>query len=324
MRLVIMGTGPFAVPTFNALLQSEHEVVCLVTRPERGRRSQRGTDNPMREVAEQAQLPVHDPASVNEPGFVEQLHSLASDLFVVCDYGQILSRDCLAASRLGGINLHGSLLPAYRGAAPINWAIYNGDRVTGVTVIHMTPRLDGGPILKKVEIPIDSSADAVSLEPVMAQAGVDAVLQSIDLLEQWDGRAKLGEVQDAALVTKAPRLAKQDGLVDWTRTATQIANQIRAFKPWPGSFTHWQRDQGDPLRLIIHAAVASNLEPQQSAGSVEKADGQQLWVAANQSVLEILEVQPSGKTRNENRRLPAGQPGTSRRSNELTLVPGHY
>ena len=149
MKLILFGTGPFAVPTFASLLK-QHAVAALVTRPiEDSGKRRKTAENPVRELAETTTLPILDPPDCNDDAFVSALADFRSDLFVVCDYGQILSDDCLSASRLGGINLHGSLLPKYRGAAPLNWCIANGDAETGVSVILMTRRLDGGPCLVK-------------------------------------------------------------------------------------------------------------------------------------------------------------------------------
>ena len=172
MRLVMMGTGPFAVPTFRALLASPHEMLGLVTRPDKpAHRREKSPANPMREVALQHRLKVFEPESINSPEAQAWLGELAADLFVVCDYGQILSRDILSLARLGGINLHASLLPKYRGAAPINWAIYHGETETGVTVIHMTPQLDAGPCLVQHRTPIGPDETAPDLETRLAELG---------------------------------------------------------------------------------------------------------------------------------------------------------
>src|SRR5438105_8162893 len=148
MRLLVLGTGPFAVPMFRSLLESTHQVLALLTRPisiSKGREKELA--NPMRQLAESRDVPVHAPASINSDEGKRLVAGLAPDLLVVCDYGEILAADVLSLVPLGGINLHASLLPKYRGAAPIQWALINGDSETGVSVIHMTPRLDGGPIL---------------------------------------------------------------------------------------------------------------------------------------------------------------------------------
>ncbi len=302
----MFGTGPFAVPTFEALIQSPHEVVALFTRPiaDSGKR-RKTAENPTRDVAESAGLSVFDPMNVNDSESVEQLLKFEADLFVVCDYGQILSRECLAASRLGGINLHGSLLPKYRGAAPINWAIFQGEPVTGITIIHMTAKLDGGPCLIKAETEIGSQETAEQIEPRLAKLGVTPVLEAIDILENWDGNSPIGQIQDPAQATRAPRLKKSDGKIDWSRSAVEIVNQIRAFQPWPGSFTNWHNEKlKQPLRLIIHQATAL---PElgdfggKAPGSVLVSDGNALVIQSGTGPISIDTVQPAGK-----RAMPIG------------------
>lgn len=296
----MFGTGPFAVPTFESLLQSSHHVLALVTRPiaDSGKR-RKTSENPTRDVAEQNGLSILDPQNVNEADSVTQLVELQADLFVVCDYGQILSRDCLAASKLGGINLHGSLLPKYRGAAPINWVIFNGDPVTGITIIHMTAKLDGGPCLVKSETAIGATETADDIEPRLAALGVQPVLDAIAMLQSWDGVSAIGELQDRSLATKAPRLRKSDGQIDWSRSANQIVNHIRAFQPWPGTFTSWHSEMlKQPMRLIIHRAAAVEAVgdlPNLDAGHVALSNKQQLVVQTGDGFLSIEVIQPSGK-----------------------------
>ncbi len=289
----MMGTGPFAVPTFEKLLASEHGIAALVTRPPRGRKP---APSPMRVIATAAGLPIFEPESINATESLELLRTLAADLFVVCDYGQILSRVALGTSRLGGINLHASLLPRYRGAAPINWAIYNGDTETGVTVIHMTPALDGGPCLVQVATPLGSNETAPQVEQRLAVVGVDAVLQAIDLLQQ-QGNHPPGGMQDQALATRAPRLTKFQGLIDWGRSARELHNQVRAFQPWPASYTFCPLP-GGVQRLILEqtrVAASDNAATAHPPGTViEAADGR-LIVACGAGALQILRVQPAGK-----------------------------
>ena len=297
MKLVMFGTGPFAVPTFEALLDSTHQVLALVTRPiEDAGRRRKSAANPMRDLATVRGVAIHDPPNANAPEFVELLQSLAADLFVVCDFGQILSNDCLAVARLGGINLHGSLLPKFRGAAPINWAIYRGEKTTGITVIHMTIKLDGGPILASAELPIGSHDTTADLEPRLSQLGVQSVLDSLRLLEAWDGSSTLGHAQDPERVSTARRLRKEDGLVRWTRTAQQIERQIRAFQPWPGVYTNWQRCQdAEPLRLIINRAEVVLTDQAATPGRVQTVERNRLLVETGNGLLSLLEVQPAGK-----------------------------
>ncbi|MEC9094865.1 MAG: methionyl-tRNA formyltransferase [Planctomycetota bacterium] len=297
----MMGTGPFAVPTFEALVTSRHNICGLVTRPLAGvHRKKRIDINPMRESAERFGLQIHDPYDVNAPEFSNVLEDSAAELFVVCDYGQILSRRVLSLAPLGGINLHGSLLPRYRGAAPIQWSIYNGDTVTGNTVIHMTSKLDGGPILKTVELDIDPEDNAVSVETKLSQLGPKIVLQCLEMLEQWDRVSETGLPQNPDHASKAPRLSKSDGQIDWHRSALAITNQVRAFQPWPGSYCDLVRQRnGKPstTRLILNKVrcYQPNFIGDGSPGEITVVDDQEIVVQTGQGQLTILELQPAGK-----------------------------
>lgn len=298
MRIVMMGTGPFAVPTFEALIESDHEVVCLFTQPLRPTRGKRpAPPTPMRDVATKHGLPIYDPESINTDDARAILREQEADLLVVCDYGQILSNESLALAKLGGINLHGSILPKYRGAAPVNWAVYNGDEETGVTVIHMTPKLDGGPCLKVVRTPIEPTESAVELEPRLALLGVPAVLESIALLEENGGESLVGEPQDPSLVSKAPRLKKTDADIDWTMSAQQIYNQFRAFQPWPGCYTHLSRGDKPPLRLILAeiSLLSTPADASVKPGCIAAATADQLQIAANGGRIVVHKLQPAGK-----------------------------
>src|SRR3954466_1186249 len=180
MRLVVLGTGPFAVPTLRALAKSRHEVAIVITRPPTGRTA---LASPMQQAANSLGVPVWSPETVNSVDAQTQMASLQSDLLVVCDFGEILRPETLATARLGGINLHGSLLPKYRGAAPVQWAILRGETDTGNSIIHMTPGLDAGPVLAQQRTPIDPDEDAEQLEARLAKMGAEAVLAVIDKLE---------------------------------------------------------------------------------------------------------------------------------------------
>ena len=287
MRIVLLGTGPFAVPTLRALHASSHEVVCAGSRPPRGRRAQPA---PVQLAAEELGIDVWQPETVNCDEARARLAALAADLLVVCDYGEILKSATLEESRLGGINLHGSLLPKYRGAAPVQWAILSGDAETGNTVIQMTPGLDAGPCLGIQRIAIDPDETAGELEARMAEQGAQLVLTVVAQLEAGEATPI---TQDKGQATKAPRLAKEDGLIDWSRSAAEIKNQVRALQPWPRAFTHWQRSEGEPLRLIVHrVALAEGAAGE--LGTVVSTDGQ-LIVATGNGALRLEQIQPAGK-----------------------------
>ena len=305
MRVVVMGTGPFAVPMFQSLLKSRHEVAALITRPTpppKGR--EKGPINPMREAAEARGVGAYAPPSINSEEGRQLVQRLSPELLVVCDYGQILSADVLAVAPLGGINLHASLLPKYRGAAPIQWALMNGESETGVSVIHMTPGLDSGPILAVRSTPIGSEETHPELEQRLAQLGIEPVQEAISALATWDRTSPIGELQDRARASKAPRLKKEHGAVDWSRTAEQIRNQVRALKPWPGTYTFWRRAGHDPLRIIIDGVSVLALGIRAAAkvgaegfspGEVVVSDGKQLIVATGEGGLGISLIAPAGK-----------------------------
>jgi len=289
------GTGPFAAPTFRQLLDANHELVALVTGPVRVRRGkQLAPAGPMRDIAHEHGLPIFDPEDINTPDSQAQLSAYEPDLLVVCDYGQILAPDTLATAELGGINLHASLLPKYRGAAPINWALYHGEEFTGVTVIHMTPRVDAGPCIAQVETRIEPDETAVELEDRLAEIGAWLVRRSIDNLAA--GRLE-ALPQDPSLASKAPRLRKSHGEVDFRRPAEAIRNHYRAMQPWPGTFTHWRRPTGDPVRLILGPidvvdVDASDAEP----GTAVEVTKDRLVIAAGDSRgVAPRSVQPAGK-----------------------------
>jgi methionyl-tRNA formyltransferase len=298
MRVVMMGTGAFAVPTFRALLDSRHAVAGLVTQPARGGPAGRQPPSPMRVLAE-SNIPILAPENVNTESARAELAAWEPDVFVVADYGQILAAATLEVSRLGGVNLHGSLLPKYRGAAPVNWAIYHGESETGVSVIQMTPRIDAGPCLAQASTPIDPDENSIELEARLAQLGAPLVLATIEALAA--GRVE-PLPQDPGLATPARRLRKSDGLVDWSRPAEAIKNQIRAMEPWPRTYTFWQRAEEGELRLILgrarvradDASTWQGLQEPIVPGMVlESREG--LQVATGQGVLEIESLQPAGK-----------------------------
>lgn len=301
MRIVVMGTGPFAVPMFHALLEGPHPLVGLVTRPSRpARKRGRQLPEPMREAGHAAGLRILDPHDVNSPESQQKLEQLEPQLLVVCDYGQILSRETLAIASLGGINLHGSLLPRYRGAAPVQWALIEGESTTGVSVIHMTPRLDAGPILAARETAIEENENAGELEHRLAQLGVEPLLEAVNLLADWDGNSELGTLQQEELASPARRLTKSDGEVDWTLPARQLCQRIRGLQPWPGCYTIWERTGKPPLRLILEEAEAQPLatsDERAPAGTVLHSGDGQLLVLTGDGLLSITQIQPAGKRR---------------------------
>ena len=287
MRIIAMGTGPFAVPSLRALVAAGHEIVCVVTRPPRGRRSE--PPAPMRLAAEELGLSLWSPESANLAESVAKLTEYEADLLFVCDYGEILKPDTLASTRLGGVNLHGSLLPKYRGAAPVQWAVLNGDPETGVTAIQMTPGLDAGPIVGIRTTSIGPDETSGELEERLSEIGSELTLE---VVEQLAAGNALGEPQDKTQATKAPRLQKSDGLIDWSRRAQEIKDHVRGMHPWPRAFTFVPQAKGDPLRLVVDRVALA--EAAGTPGEVlEAAD--RLIIASGEGAIELLEVQPAGK-----------------------------
>ena len=310
LRILVMGTGPFAVPMFEALRDSPHELVAVVTRPDHAPPGRRPPPNPMRAAALAAGLPILDPERVNDPESVAALTSLRPDLFVVCDYGQILSRDLLTVPPLGGINLHGSLLPRHRGAAPVQWAILAGDADSGVSVIHMTPALDAGNVIGAVSTPIGPHETAAELERRLAELGRAAVIEAIGKLEAATAAGSAAGVpQDAARATRAPRITKADGIVNWEHDAARIERMRRALEPWPRATTFFERGDGVRQRLVLEeiavadAAAVADASAAGGAGvagavpgTVLVADGERLMVACGGgTAVEILRLVPEGR-----------------------------
>lgn len=276
------------MPTLRALQESTHDLACAVSRPPRGRRA---VASPVQQAAEQLGIEVWLPETVNCDEARSRLTEMNLDLLVVCDYGEILKPPTLAVSRWGGINLHGSLLPKYRGAAPVQWAILNGDQETGNTVIRMTPGLDAGPCLGVQRIAIDPNETAGELEARMAEQGAGLVLE---VVQQMVAGTTQPLEQDKLQATKAPRLSKEHGQIDWSRTAQEIHNQVRALQPWPRAYTHWSRDGGEPLRLIVHRTQPLEGEADSPPGTAVSAEGK-LVVETGAGLLALEEIQPAGK-----------------------------
>ncbi|QDS88817.1 Methionyl-tRNA formyltransferase [Rosistilla ulvae] len=297
LTMVLMGTGPFAVPAFEAIRQSGDSIAMVVTRPEIISKSRKpAPPSPVRQWAAANDLSVYDPPNINDDDAIERLQAQQADLFVVCDYGQILSSAALEAAPLGGINLHGSLLPAYRGAAPVQWALWNGDPETGVSVIHMTPRLDGGPVIASATTPIQVTETAGELEHRLSELGVASTLDAIETLRTWDGQSPIGAAQAKALVSKAPRLSKADGRIDWTKTVREIDFHVRAMQPWPEAFTLAETGAKQPLRLVIREIAATETaRPEDAAPGQVIVDARRLLIAAADGCVEILRLVPAGK-----------------------------
>jgi len=291
LRIVLMGTGEFALPPFSALLaSSKHQVVGVYTQPERSGRGHHRHVNKVRVLAEEHGVPVYQPQKVNTPEDLEELAALEADVFIVAAYGQILKPELLAIPRLGAFNLHGSLLPRHRGAAPVQYSIWKGDSLAGVTIFQIEPALDSGPMVGKVETEIGVTETSGELMLRLADLSVPLTLQTVDALE--DGSAEF-ELQDVDQVTLAPKIQKKDGVIDWERSATEIDCHVRAMQPWPKAVTWLHTEGRKPIRCILHTVRAlSDSGPQ--AGVIRR-EGSRLLVGCGSGSLEVVIVQPDGK-----------------------------
>jgi methionyl-tRNA formyltransferase len=287
MRLIFLGSGEFAVPALEALGHSQHTVAAVVTQPDRPKgRGRILAPPPVKPVAEALGIPVRQPAKIKETPLVEELTALRPDALAVVAYGQILPKSLIALAPLGAINVHASLLPRYRGAAPVQWAIASGESETGVTTMLIDEGLDTGPVLLSERVTIGDDETAPELEARLATLGAALLLRTLEGL----AASSIGPTpQDHASATYAPLLHKQDGMIDWTSEATSVWRRVRAFARWPGCAT---RIKGRTLK-VLKARPAGRGEGQ--PGRITLLDGGVLVSCGSGSQLWILEVQPENR-----------------------------
>src|SRR5512133_3077744 len=289
MRVVFMGTPAFAVPSLDALVRAGHELAGVVAQPDRPAGRGNALKAPAtKEWALGRGIPVLQPTKVRDGTLCAALAALKPDLLVVAAYGRILGKDLLGLAPHGAINVHGSLLPRYRGAAPIQWAVANGEAETGVTIMQMDEGLDTGDMLLQRALPIGPADTAESLSPRLAALGGEALVEALALLSA----GKLTPVkQDAAEATLAPILSKDDGKVDWSRPAAVIAARLRGFTPWPGA---WTTLEGKTVKLLDVEPLDDDVRGAPGAG--EKLAGRGLAVACGGATrLLVKRLQPEGK-----------------------------
>ena len=292
MKLVFCGTPQFAVPTLQALIAAGHEIALVVSQPDRPvGRSQVLTAPPVKQTALAAGLEVTQPEKIkNNPEFRERLEAIAPDAIVVVAYGRIIPPWTLSLPRLGCINLHASLLPKYRGAAPIQWAVAMGETVTGNTTMLLEEGLDTGPILLQQEIPIAPAQTASELFDVLAKSGAPVVVKTLAGLNNGSITPKQ---QDHSHATLAPILTRDDGRMDFAKyTARELWNRWRGFQPWPGAYTSL-----DGKKLIVHRMQVAEKVGQAEPGVVEIAEGAMLVACAQATWIEVIELQLEGKKR---------------------------
>ena len=287
MRIVFIGTGEIGVPTLLALLNSEHEVVAVVTQPDkRVGREQRIEPPPIKKEIAKTRIPILQPARIKDQQATEEIRDFAPDVVVVVAYGQILPRDVLEIPRLACLNLHASLLPRWRGAAPIQAAIAAGDCETGITAMYMDEGLDTGDILSQRRVEILPNDTGGSLHDRLAQIAPEALLESLRLVAAGNAPRI---AQDNARATYAPKLKREHGQIDWSESADAIDRKIRAYNPWPGAFMKVDHQN---LKVFSASVVDLNGQP----GEVLRSD-EDLVVATGKDAVSLAEVQLEGKRR---------------------------
>ncbi|MND66349.1 Methionyl-tRNA formyltransferase [compost metagenome] len=288
LKLIFAGTPDFAARHLAALLSSDHEVVAVYTQPDKpAGRGQKLTASPVKELALAHALPVYQPASLRNEEAQAELAALGADLMVVVAYGLILPKAVLDTPRLGCLNVHGSLLPRWRGAAPIQRAIWAGDAETGVTIMQMDVGLDTGAMIRKVSCPIAFDETSASLYDKLAELGPQALVDTLDAMAAGDTTA---EAQDDTLANYAQKLSKEEARIDWSMEAVAIERCIRAFNPWPIS---WFEVAEQTIKVWQAEVIDS--DHGQPAGTLLKADKQGIDVATGKGVLRLLTLQPPGK-----------------------------
>jgi methionyl-tRNA formyltransferase len=301
LRVAFFGTPEFAVPTLEVLLKSPYEIIAVVTQPDRPRgRGHKTSASPVKRIALAAGRLVLQPDSVKDAAFLAELSRLAPDLGVVAAYGQILPDSLLAIPRLGMINVHASILPRYRGAAPVHRAVINGDTETGVTIMRVVKALDAGPMLAVARRPIAVDETSDDVERDLAQMGAGLLLETVRGLQQG---SVLERPQDNAAATYAPRLTKDDGWIDWALPAERIHNLIRGLHPWPHAATVLESQ-----RLILHRSRPAPDPVHGKPGEVIEAAGDRLLVATGLGGLDLLEIQLEGKRPMSTREFLTGHP----------------
>ena len=291
MRIIFMGTPDFSVPTLEALVASEHEVAAVVTQPDKPKgRGKEIHMSPVKECALKHNIPVYQPVRARDEAFVEEMRTLKPDAMVVIAFGQILPKSLLDLPKYGCVNIHASLLPKYRGAAPIQWAVINGDEETGITTMMMDVEMDTGDMLEKTVVKLNPDETGGSLFDRLSLLGGDLILSTLSKLEK-------GEItpqpQDHAQATYVKKISKSMGDIDWTMDAVSIERLVRGLNPWPSAFTRWN---GKMLK-IWEAQVLPDPETKAPCGSVISASDEGLKIQTGNGVLCVTSLQLEGKKR---------------------------
>lgn len=302
MKILFMGTPDFAVPSLKSLVEAGHTVCGVFTQPDKPKnRGMKLQASPVKDFALLNNIPVFQPVKMRDGTAMEIIRGLNPELIVVAAYGRILPNDILAFPSKGCINVHSSLLPAYRGSAPINWAILNGDRESGVTIMHMAEELDAGDIILQDTTPIGPDETAEELYGRLASMGASLLIHAVEQIEAGNA---VRTAQDAEKVTLAPMLSRDLSPMDWNRTANELHDQVRGLIPWPMAVTEL-----DGIRCKVWRSKVCEETTGKMAGSVIQADKKGLKIACGGgTVLQLLEIQPDGKKRMDATAFLLGHP----------------
>ena len=295
MRVIFMGTPDFAVGTLEALVKSEHEVVAVVTQPDKPKgRGKAMQPTPVKEVALRENIPVLQPKKVREPEVVEELSKLNADVIVVVAFGQIIPKTILELTKYGCINVHGSLLPKYRGAAPIQQAVIDGEKESGVTIMRMGTGLDTGDMISRIVVPIAKDETGGTLFDKLAEAGAKLLVETLPHI--FDGTAVYEKQPEESPTPYAGMITKQMGLINFGKSAAELERLVRGLNPWPSAFTFWN---GKTLKVwesfVVKSEEAGTEKPE--PGTVVKTDKKGIYVACGEDVLVLSQVQLEGKKR---------------------------
>ena len=295
MRVIFMGTPEFAVPSLESLLNHEYDVIGVVTQPDRPQgRGQTVVASPVKQLAQRHGIPVLQPETIKSPELHQTLVAWEPDVIAVTAFGRILPKSLLDLPSGGCINVHGSLLPRYRGAAPIQWSLINGELETGITTMLMDEGMDTGPVLLQRTVAIESEETTTELGQRLARSGGDLLIET---LKGMANKTVLSQEQDHGHATYAPLLTKEDGMINWTQPARNIANRIRGLSPWPGCYTFLHHQ-----RLVIWKATVKTENSHatklgHTAGTILNVNKKELRVLTGQGELQVTEVQPANKKR---------------------------
>jgi methionyl-tRNA formyltransferase len=294
MKIVFFGTPEFAVPTLEKLIQSNHDIIAVVTSPDKERgRGRKVSSTPVKEFAIKKNLYILTPKALNDLSFVDAIKSLNADLFIVVAF-RILPKEVYTLPKYGAFNLHGSLLPKYRGAAPIQWALINGETETGLTTFMLEEKVDSGNIILQEKIEIDDDDNFGSLHDKMMNLGSELVLETVSLIESQTYQLK---DQDISQISLAPKITKETCQIDWRKSATDIHNLVRGLSPYPGANSNFSGINYKIFRTNVLHQSGSTFMNEKEIGEPFVLDKDKIFVKTISGILQILEIQPEGRKR---------------------------